>query len=212
MNIDPDAPLVEALRRGDEMAFMMLVTRYQTSLVRTALLYVADREVAEEVVQETWLGVLRGVKAFEGRATLKTWLFSILVNRAKTRAVRDRRDEMVLVAFDDPEPAGPSVSPERFYPHDHPDEPDSWVSPVQSWDEMPEERLLSRETQSLVKETIDSLPPAQRQVITLRDIEGWSADEVCEVMNITAVNQRVLLHRARSVVRGALERYFEGAK
>lgn len=206
-----EAPLIEALRQGDETAFMMLVEKYQNSLVRTAMIYVGDRAAAEEVVQETWLGVLQGIKRFEGRAALKTWIFSILVNRAKTRAQRDMRDVRVLLAFDDdPGPGGPSVSPERFYPSTDTEWPDHWATFVDSWDDIPEQRMLSRETQAVVQKTIDSLPPNQRQVITLRDIDGWSAEEVCTTLGLTDVNQRVLLHRARSTVRAALEKYLEG--
>jgi RNA polymerase sigma-70 factor (ECF subfamily) len=199
--------LIAALRRGDEAAFMALVERYQASMVRVALMYVADRATAEEVVQETWLGVLRGLDRFQGRSSLRTWLFRILTNRAKTRGTRDRRVvpfSALATAVDDADE--PAVEPERFYPADHEDH-GWWVSHPQSWQDLPERRLLAEETRAKIADAIAALPPNQRAVIALRDIEGWSSDEVCNVLGITETNQRVLLHRARSKTRGALERY-----
>ncbi len=205
-----DLQTVEALRRGDEAAFVRLVEAYQASMLRLAMLFVQDRAVAEEVVQEAWVGVLRGLARFEGRSSLKTWIFRILTNGAKTRGQREGRSVPFSLLGDvDLEPEGPSVEPERFLPADHPKEPHHWVSFPHSWDAVPEERLLARETLSTVRAAIESLPPAQREVITLRDVEGWPSGEVCNVLGISESNQRVLLHRARSKVRRALERYFD---
>ena len=197
---------MEALRRGDEAAFVVLVDQYHAALVRMARAYVSSQAVAEEVAQETWLGVLRGLDRFEGRASLKTWIFRILTNRAKTRGEREGRT-IPFSALGADEEAEPAVEPERFLPPDHPTAPGHWALRPQSWAEVPEERLLSAETRTRVQQAIDALPRAQQQVIRLRDVEGWSADEVCNVLQISETNQRVLLHRARSKVRRALERY-----
>jgi RNA polymerase sigma-70 factor (ECF subfamily) len=202
--------LIEALRRGDESAFVALVNSYHQSLLRMAGMYVASRAAAEDVVQETWLGVLRGLDRFEGRSSLKTWIFRILVNRAKTRGERESRSIPFSAFWSADDDAGePAVEPERFLPADHPRWPHHWSSFPRQWDEIPEERLLSGETRAVVQQAIEALPPNQREVITLRDIEGWSAEEVCNVLVISETNQRVLLHRARSKVRRALERYLD---
>jgi RNA polymerase sigma-70 factor (ECF subfamily) len=203
-----EAQLVEALRRGDEATFVALLERYHGALVRLATVYVGDRVVAEEVAQETWLGVLQGLDRFEARSSLKTWIFHILTNRAKTRAQREGRSVPFSALWDpDTAPAEPAVEPERFLPADHPRWPRHWASRPQSWDDLPEERLLSRETGARLQEAIAALPPSQREVLTLRDVEGWTAGEVCNTLGISETNQRVLLHRARSKVRRALERY-----
>lgn len=203
--------LLAALRGGDESAFTGFVRQYHPALVRLATLYVGDRALAEEVAQETWLGVLRGLDRFEGRSSLKTWLFSILVNRAKTRGQRESRSIPFSALWNpDAEPAEPAVEPDRFLPPDHPDWPGHWAAFPKSWDQVPEEALLSQEALALIRAAIAGLPPSQREVITLRDIEGWTSDEVCNVLNISETNQRVLLHRARSKVRRALERYLGG--
>jgi len=202
-----DARLVASLRRGDERAFALLLDRYHASLVRLATAYVRDRAVAEEVAQETWLGVVEGIDRFEGRSSLKTWIFRILTNRAKTRGEREGRTIpfTALASFDDE--GEPSVEPERFLDASHPVWPGHWASPPESWDEIPERRLESAETLARIRDAIDALPPLQAQVISLRDVEGWSSEEVCELLALSEVNQRVLLHRARSKVRGALEDY-----
>lgn len=205
-----DETLVAALQRGDEGAFVALVQAYQGLLIRLALPYVAHRAMAEDVVQETWLGLLRGLDRFEARSSLKTWLCRILVNRARTRAQRDGR----LVPFSsfwgpDDEAEGPSVDPSRFHASGRLE--GHWTSTVRSWDHLPEERLLSEETRDCVRAAIEALPVNQRTVITLRDVEGWPPDDVCAALEISEGNQRVLLHRARAKVRQALERYFEGA-
>ena len=197
--------LVEALRRGEEAAFRSVVERYHAPMVRLAMSFVATRATAEEVAQEAWLGVLRGLERFEGRSSLKTWIFRILTNTAKTRAVRDRRQVPFssLVGPDDE----PSVDPSRFRGEDD-RWADHWAAPPARWEELPEASLMSGELWAKLDEAVATLPPMQRQVITLRDIEGWSSEEVCSVLELTETNQRVLLHRARSKVRGALETYF----
>jgi RNA polymerase sigma-70 factor, ECF subfamily len=187
----------------------MLVERYSPSMLRIASLYTPSRAVAEDVVQETWLGVLQGLDRFEGRSSLKTWIFRILTNRAKTRGQRERRS-IPFSALADRESEGgePAVDPSRFHGDDD-RFPHGWASPPTSWEDVPEDRLLSTETLSKVEEAIAQLPEMQRLVITLRDIEGWSAQEVCNFLDITETNQRVLLHRARSKVRKALEEYLD---
>jgi RNA polymerase sigma-70 factor (ECF subfamily) len=202
---DADLALVEALRRGDETAFMMLVDRYQPSMLRIARMYVSTRAVAEEVVQETWLGVLKGLDTFEGRSSLRTWIFRILTNIAKTRGQREGRT-LPFSALERPEGVPePAVDPSRFLPPDHERWPGHWAARPEPW---PEERLLATETRAVVDAAIERLPPAQRAVITLRDVDGWSAEETRNALDVTETNQRVLLHRARSKVRQALEDYF----
>jgi RNA polymerase sigma-70 factor, ECF subfamily len=199
--------LVAALRRGDEAAFMALVERYQAMMVRVALMYVADRSAAEEVVQEAWLGVLRGLDRFQGRSSLRTWIFRIVTNRAKTRGVREQRTIPFSALADAGDDADePAVDPARFYPPEHQGR-GWWVSYPARWDGLPESRLLAEETRAQVAAAITALPPNQRAVIALRDVEGWSSEEVCNILGISETNQRVLLHRARSKARSALERY-----
>ncbi len=202
--------LILGLRNGDEEAFVLLLNRYSSSLLRVAMLYVPSRAVAEEVVQETWIGVLQGIGRFEGRSSLKTWIFSILTHRAKTRGQQEGR-QIPFSSFWTPEdgPGETALDPERFLPADHSRWPEHWALPPQSWGESPEKRLLSQETQAHLREAIAALPPAQREVITLRDIEQWTSQEVCNALGISETNQRVLLHRARSRVRRSLESYFQ---
>jgi len=196
--------LVEALRSGDERAFEELVRMHQAALVRVAQIYVSSRSVAEEVVQETWLAVLNGIDRFEGRSSLKTWIFRILANRAKTRAKRESRT-IPFSALRQPEGVPePAVDADRFQDPEHPRFPGHWASPPTDW---PEERLLGEETQRVIEDAIERLPASQRAVITLRDVQGWSAEEVCNALELSETNQRVLLHRARSKVRRALEEY-----
>jgi RNA polymerase sigma-70 factor, ECF subfamily len=208
---DEEQQLLAALRRGAEDAFMRLVDRYHAALLRLAQIYVRDRSVAEEVVQETWLAVLQGLDRFEGRSSLKTWIFRILANKAKTRAQREGRS-VPFSSLPDPEAEGdePAVEPERFLPGDDPQRPHAWASPPRHWDELPEQRLLSDETLAQVQQAIEALPEQQRTVIRLRDVEGCAADEVCNILGISETNQRVLLHRARAKVRRALEQYLGG--
>jgi RNA polymerase sigma-70 factor (ECF subfamily) len=203
-----DIALVQALRAGDETAFARLVEEYHASLVRLATMYVKSRAVAEEVAQDTWLGVLKGIDRFEGRSTLKTWIFRILTNTAKTRAQREGRSiPFSSLAGDDP--GEPSVEPERFLDQAHPTWGGHWDAYPRSFDEIPESRLVSKETRELVEQAIEQLPEGQRLVIRLRDVEGFGSEEVCQVLGISEGNQRVLLHRARSRVRAALEAYLD---
>jgi RNA polymerase sigma-70 factor, ECF subfamily len=199
-----EARLVEALRRGDERVFEQLTREYHAALMRVAQIYVTSRSVAEEVVQETWVGVLNGIDRFEGRSSLKTWTFGILTNIAKTRAQREGRT-LPFSALERPDAVPePAVGPERFLAPDHERWPGHWASRPEPW---PDERLLAAETRGVVERAIEALPPAQRAVISLRDIEGWDSDETCNALGLTETNQRVLLHRARSKVRQAVEDY-----
>jgi RNA polymerase sigma-70 factor, ECF subfamily len=198
-----ESELVQALRAGDEAAFAALVERYHAGFVRVARMYVRDRAVAEEVAQETWLAVLGAIDRFEARSSLKTWLYRILTNRAKTRGARESRS-VPFSSIGDAEEQ--SVEPDRFRPEGE-QYPGGWKESPQPWDGNPEERLLAGEARELILATIETLPPNQRAVITLRDIEGFDADEVCNVLALSDTNQRVLLHRARSRVRRALEQY-----
>jgi RNA polymerase sigma-70 factor (ECF subfamily) len=195
--------LVRALRQGDEQAFASLLGRYHGALVRFAGTFVHDRATAEEVVQDTWLGVIRGLDKFRGDCSVKTWIFRIMINTAKTRAVREHRT-LPFSALGD-ETGEPTVGPERFLADGH------WASAPTSWSSIPEERLLAGETLGRIQDAIEALPPMQRQVITLRDVGGWTSDEVCTLLDLSEVNQRVLLHRARSKVRAALQAYLEAA-
>lgn len=210
-NAPPDeAQLLAALRRGDEAAFMALVTMHYAAMLRLAQVYVGTRAVAEEVIQETWLGVLQGLDRFEGRSSLKTWIFRILLNRARTRAQRENRTiPFSALASDETELFEPAVDPGAFRPPGD-QYPGGWLAPPSGWNALPEERLLSRETRQQIDAALTTLPPAQRAVITLRDIDGWSASEVCDYLSISEANQRVLLHRARSRVRQALASYLAG--
>jgi len=201
-----ESQLIEALRAGDEAAFAELVRAYHVSLLRVAQIYVASRAAAEEVVQETWEAVLTGIGRFEGRSSLKTWIFSILANRAKTKAKRERRT-IPFSEFDPTRVPEASLEPERFRGPDDARWPGHWALPPQPW---PEDRLLTAETRGKLAESIEQLPPTQRAVLSLRDVEGWSAEEVCNALGLTETNQRVLLHRARSKVRTALEGYLGG--
>jgi RNA polymerase sigma-70 factor (ECF subfamily) len=206
MPFETELSILEALRAGDEGAFELLITMYQAAMIRVALLYVPTRALAEEAVQDTWIGVLKGLRRFEGRSSLKTWIFSILMNRAKTIAQREGRYQQVEWA--DGNDAEPAIPPDRFQSSSDP-YPGHWnaVEYPQSWDGIPETILLSRETSQYVQNAIDDLPETQRIVITLRDVEMLTADEVCNILGITETNQRVLLHRARSKVRRALAQY-----
>ncbi len=198
--------LCAALRRGDEAAFARLVSLHHAPLRRLALSYVRTAAVADEVVQETWLGVIRGIQSFEGRSSLKTWIFRILANTAKTRAEREARTlPLSAVAPADGNEDEPAVDPDRFLDQQHARWPGHWASPPARWDEVPEEHLAGRETLDALKRAVEDLPSKQRQVIVLRDIEGWQAAEVCDLLGLSEANQRVLLHRARSKVRQALE-------
>jgi RNA polymerase sigma-70 factor (ECF subfamily) len=201
---EDERDLIARLRAGDEGAFMMLVEMYGPLMLRIAQNYVRSRAVAEEVVQEAWLGVLTGIDRFEGRSSLKTWILRILVNRARTRGERESRTIPVSALEGDDESA---VDPDRFFSLDHPRYPGGWSAPPVPW---PEDALLARETLEQVKASIAKLPPRQQEVILLRDVEGWEPQDVSEALGVSDGNQRVLLHRARSKVRGDLERYMTG--
>jgi RNA polymerase sigma-70 factor, ECF subfamily len=202
-----DEQLLDALRHGDERAYVALVRRYGGLMERVALGYVRTPAVAEEVVQETWCAVLTGIERFEGRAALKTWLFRILTNRAKTRGQREART-VPLSSLSREDDDGPTVDPDRFLPADHPRWPGHWATGPAPWSTLPHERLLAREVRAHVREAIEALPQRQQAVVVLRDVEGWPPEEVCEALDLSEGNQRVLLHRARSKVRAELERYF----
>jgi len=198
--------VVDALRRGDEAAFTDLVNRYSASLLRLAQDFVRTRAVAEEVVQETWLAVLSGIDGFEGRASLKTWVYRILVNKAKTRGVREARTvPFSSLAPDDDERAVPE---ERFRGADD-QWPGHWATPPRPVETVPEEHLLAREARRRISEALETLPDVQRVVVTLRDVAGWDSDEVCDALGLSEGNQRVLLHRGRARLRATLERYLE---
>jgi RNA polymerase sigma-70 factor (ECF subfamily) len=200
-----DLALVERLRAGDETAFMSLVEQLQPAMLRVARMYVSTTAVAEEVVQDAWLGVLRGLDSFEGRASLRTWIFRILTNIAKTRGQREGRSlPFASLAGDDLD--APSVDPSRF------DSPagsprGQWSTLPDDWTGIPEDRLIGHETVEIIGKAIAGLPAMQAEVIRLRDALGWSSEEVRNALDLTETNQRVLLHRARAKVRGALERY-----
>jgi RNA polymerase sigma-70 factor, ECF subfamily len=207
-----DARIVEALRAGDEETFVMLVRAYGPTMLRVASLYVRNRSVAEEVVQETWLGVLKGIDRFEGRSTFKTWLFRILTNTATTRAVREGRTiPFSALAGDELADDEPSVDADRFLaPGDR--WANHWASSPLRFDDLPEGKLLSSETVAVARDAIEELPEVQRAVITMRDIAGFSSEEVCGELGLSEGNQRVLLHRARTKVRVALERHLDAGE
>jgi RNA polymerase sigma-70 factor (ECF subfamily) len=200
--------LLAALRRGDELTFSRLVVAHHSSLLRTARLYVNTPEIAEEVVQETWLGVLKGLDKFEGRCSLKTWIFQILINRARTRGEREGRMIPFSTMFDaKSDPGEPAVDSSQFNEND-PEWPGGWVTQPRDWGKTPEQTLLSQELRAVVQSAIETLPPNQKEVITLRDVQGWTSKEVCNILGVSETNQRVLLHRSRSKVRQVLDQYF----
>jgi len=201
-----DATLLAALRAGDEAAFAALVTRYHASLKRVARAYVSTDAVAEEVVQDTWMAAIRGLDRFEQRATIKTWLFRILTNQAKSRGMRERRT-VPFASLAGADGEEPSVAPDRFQ-RDGDTWPGHWAIPPRPWQD-PERRLASLEAREHLRAAIAALPPTQQAVLTLRDVEGLKSEEVCGLLDLSAGNQRVILHRARARVRADLERYFE---
>jgi len=204
---DDDEPLIRALCRGDADAFATLVDRHSRAMIRLAMAYVPSRAAAEEVVQETWIAVLRGIDGFEGRSSLKAWIFRILANVAMRAGARERRSLPFSALAADEGSGEPAVDPARFLPADHERWPGHWATMPARWP-TPEEGLLAAETREMIAAAIAELPVAQRTVIALRDIEGWSSEEVCEALEISAGNQRILLHRARSRVRNAIEAYY----
>ena len=196
---EADAALVKRLLAGDQSAFTALVDTHHTKLLRLARTFVQDGATAEEVVQDTWMGVLKGLHSFEGRSTLKTWIFRILTNRAQTRAKREGRS-IAFSALVGPDEE-PAVDPARFAKNGR------WADPPKAWvSHTPEKQALLGEARAVIEEAIKELPPNQRAVVTLRDIEGLSPEDVCSTLEISESNHRVLLHRGRSKLRTALER------
>jgi RNA polymerase sigma-70 factor (ECF subfamily) len=204
----PDAEVVAALRAGDEDTFAALVDEMNGPMIRVAQGYVGTRAGAEEVVQDTWLAVLQGVERFEGRSSLRTWIFRILMNRAMSQFGRERRS--VPFSSLGPEDEGPSVDPDRFFPPSHL-AAGGWSDPPRGWDEIPEQVVLSGETMAVIRDALAQLPDRQRAVMALRDLQHLSSAEACDVLEISEANQRVLLHRARTKVRRALEKHFDEA-
>jgi len=199
-----DARLVAALRDGDEKSFLALVQSLNAPMLRVASVYVSSRAVAEEVVQEAWLGVLKGLAAFQGRSSLRRWIFGIVTNCARSRGVREARSTP-FSAMGPAEDDEPAVDPGRFLPPDHTRWPGHWSQPPTPW---AEDQVLNKESLAVVDAAIARLPVNQREVITLRDVLGWTSEGACESLAISEGNQRVLLHRARSKVRAALEKHF----
>jgi len=201
-----ETALITALRDGDDSAFAQLVDRHAPSMLRVARGYVPSHEIAEEVVQETWIALLKGVDRFEGRSSLRTWLFAVMINIAKARGVRERRDADAAVAAY----TGGTVDPARFREAGDP-YPGHWKQGEEPspFPETPEGSLLGNELVDVARRELDTLPERQRIVVTLRDMLGFDSDEVCELLDITMANQRVLLHRGRAAVRQVLEDYLE---
>jgi RNA polymerase sigma-70 factor, ECF subfamily len=201
-----ETPLIGALRDGDEAAFAQLVDQYAPSMLRVARRYVPSPEIAEEVVQETWIALLKGIDNFEGRSSLRTWLFAVMINIAKARGVRERRDaDAAIAAF-----TGGTVDPARFRTADDP-YPGHWKQAEEPspFPETPEGSVLGNELVDVARRELDKLPDRQRMVVTLRDMLGFDSSEVCELLDISIANQRVLLHRGRAAVRQMLEDYLE---
>jgi len=205
--VTDDAALIAAIRQGDERAFADLVDRWGPSLLRVARMYVPSHAVAEEVVQETWIAVLRGIDRFEGRSPLRTWVFGILLNLARTHGRRERRATpfAALRRRFEERGAEPAVDPARFQGRNG-ERPGWWALPPSPWAD-PEQRLESAETRAALAAAIGELPARQREALVMRDVLGLSAEEACTVLGTTDGNQRVLLHRARAKVRSALERH-----
>ena len=199
-----DAWIIEALRAGDERAFLELVASLHAAMLRFARGFVKTDAAAEDVVQDTWAVVLEDIDRFEGRSALRSWIFGILGNLARTRAAKDGRS--VPLSALQPDDREPGVDPSEFHPDSHPRWAGHWAKAPEPW---PEAQLLSREAAAHIRAAIDRLPEGQRAVIQLRDVEGWSSREVCEALGVSEVNQRVLLHRARSRVRREIARHVE---
>lgn len=200
-----DLAILERLRAGDETAFMMLVEQHQAAMLRIAQMYVSTRAIAEEVVQEAWLGIVKGLARFEGRSSLRTWMYRIVANIAKTRGRAEGRSVPFssLAGYDETDSG---VDPRWFQDADG-RAPGAWRTHPNDWSVIPEDRLLGNETMRRIGQAISSLPPMQAEVIRLRDVQGWSAEEVRDLLDLSDTNQRVLLHRARSRVRRELDEY-----
>jgi RNA polymerase sigma-70 factor (ECF subfamily) len=195
--VERDIEQLSRLRNGDEEAFVMLVGRYQQSMLRLARSMVSSDAVAEEVVQDTWLGVVRGIDQFEGRSSFRTWLYRILINRARSAGSRERPNTPIESLH--------AVDPTRF------DAQGQWADPLERWREDSENRLDAASLIPILESALDDLPARQRQVVILRDVEGFSNDETCAALGISSGNQRILLHRGRSRIREILETKIEKA-
>jgi RNA polymerase sigma-70 factor (ECF subfamily) len=194
--METDLELLARLRNGEDSAFVILVARYNPSLLRVARTYVPNHALAEEAVQDTWIGVVRGIKNFEGRSSIKTWIFRILINRARTIGVHEPRH--LTLSGDQP-----AVDPLRF------DSGGAWAKPLESWESEADDRVVAASWTKCLNEALDDLPSQQREVVVLRDVEGLAGAEVCDLLGLTEANQRVLLHRGRSRLRSALETEFD---
>jgi RNA polymerase sigma-70 factor, ECF subfamily len=203
-----DSVIVARLRQRDEAMFAALIDAWSPGMLRAARVFVADEHAAQDVVQETWLGVLRGIATFEGRSSVRTWAYRILLNRARTRGARDARTVATGTLTPTDEDRGPTVPPHRFRGTGEP-YPGHWRSHPPAWPS-PEDRVVAAETRRLLARALGGLPERQRIVVTLRDVEGYSSDEVCALLQVTAANQRVLLHRGRAALRAALATYLTG--
>jgi RNA polymerase sigma-70 factor (ECF subfamily) len=203
-----DEQTVAALRAGDERTFRELFARTYPMMKRVARGYVASDAVAEEIVQETWMAIVTGIDRFEARSALGTWIFSILTYQAKSHSARERR-ALPLSSVTPSDADEPSVDPDRFQKDDEA-WPGHWATPPRPW-QKPERRLLSLEARERLKQALAQLPERQRLIVGLRDIDGHSAEEVCELLGLSQENQRVLLHRGRSRLRTVLEEYVDGA-
>ncbi len=205
-----DHLLIVRLRKGEEGAFDELVDTHHGALIRMALGHVADREVAEEVVQDTWMAVIQGLSRFEGRSSLRTWIFGILIHKAKDRGVREKRHTSFSDFESHDDDHDEAIDPSRF--HQSGEWAGHWAVPPQPWDEQtPEALLASRQAVAAMQQAIEALPRTLKDVLILRDIEGVEAKEACELLKITETNLYVRLHRARERVRRAVEIYLEGA-
>jgi RNA polymerase sigma-70 factor (ECF subfamily) len=210
LDVADDRRLVRALREGDDAAFATLLDLHSSWMLRLAQQLVGSRAIAEEVVQDAWVSLIRSLDRFEERSSLRTWLYTVLLNAARKRARREARS-MPVADLAAEELAEPNPDLERVFDDAHARWPGCWTTSVAAWDSLPEERLLSREARQTVEDALERLPELQRQVFLLRDVEGWSGEDVCNALGIAGSNQRVLLHRARARIRRALERYFEAA-
>jgi RNA polymerase sigma-70 factor, ECF subfamily len=208
IEIVDEATLIAALRDGDETAFTQLVDQHTPAMLGVARGYVPSREIAEEVVQETWIALLKGIDSFEGRSSLRTWLFAVMINIAKRRGLRERRDaDAAVAAF-----TGGTVDPARFRTADDP-YPGHWKRGEEPtpFPDTPEGSVLGNELVDVARRELDRLPERQRIVVTLRDMLGFDSSEVCELLDVSIANQRVLLHRGRAAVRQVLEDYLKDA-
>jgi RNA polymerase sigma-70 factor (ECF subfamily) len=204
LDFNDEAVLVKALTAREPAALAFLIDTYHSSLVRVADQYVPSRSIAEEVVQDTWLAVIEGIDRFEQRATVKTWLYRILLNIARSRGTKERRSiPFALNSSLEPEPA---VDPHRFRRYSRRGR-GQWKQPPEPWSD-PEEHILATEAHAVIRQAVGQLPPDQREVLTMRDVLGWTATETCDALSITDTNQRVLLHRARAKLRTALEQHY----